>query len=96
MSTLHSRDAVGAITMLGNYGLSDYEIAANLEVVIAQLLVRKLCQYCKVQHAPTAREKDWFQRMGQEVPEAVWAPAGCAQCAGIGFLGRVGGLRSGG
>jgi len=44
MSTLHSRDAVGVITMLRNYGIEDHEIAAVLEVVVAQRLVRRLCE----------------------------------------------------
>ncbi len=90
MATLHSRDAVGAITTLRNYETDDFEIAANLEIVVSQRLVRALCRYCRQQHPPSDRERRFLQRLGREVPDRVWRPVGCGQCKGIGYSGRTG------
>jgi type II secretory ATPase GspE/PulE/Tfp pilus assembly ATPase PilB-like protein len=53
ISTLHARDAVGTITALRNFNLTDHEIAANLDLIAAQRLVRRLCSACRKQGPPT-------------------------------------------
>src|SRR4029079_12425698 len=60
MSTVHARDAVGAVSALRNWGLPDHEIAESLAVVVAQRLVRCLCPACKKPATPTDAEKRWL------------------------------------
>ncbi|SFR48085.1 general secretion pathway protein E [Marinobacter daqiaonensis] len=90
MGTLHSRDSVGTVTALRNLGLDDYEIAANLGLVAAQRLVRKLCPECRTRRAPDEIETQWLTDCGREVPEETWAAAGCSECDNLGFRGRIG------
>lgn len=92
LSTLHSRDAVGTVISLQNYGVKDFEIAALLEVIVAQRLVRKLCDDCKTTRPVSTREKAWLESPGRPVPETVCAPheGGCETCRGVGYAGRTG------
>jgi type II secretory ATPase GspE/PulE/Tfp pilus assembly ATPase PilB-like protein len=90
MSTLHSRDAVGVIDTLRNYGLNGLDISSNLMLVVAQRLVRKLCKQCNAEGAPTEAEAKWLKLLGREVPQKVWHPVGCDECRGIGYHGRTG------
>lgn len=90
MGTLHSRDAVGTITALRNLGLDNYEIAANLGLVAAQRLVRKLCPECRTKRMPDEIEKQWLKDCGRDVPEETWAAQGCPSCDNLGFRGRTG------
>ncbi|MCP1672934.1 general secretion pathway protein E [Natronocella acetinitrilica] len=90
MATLHSRDAVGAITMLRNYGMDDFEIAANLEVVVSQRLVRALCPHCKEERVPNERERRYLQQVDYESVDRIWSSTGCPECNDIGYRGRTG------
>lgn len=90
MSTLHSRDAVGVVSVLRNYGLTDLEISANLSMVVSQRLVRTLCEDCRVQQPPNQEETRWFRSVGMTPPEEVWHASGCETCGELGFSGRCG------
>ena len=90
MATLHSRDAAGVVTVLRNYGLDDFEIASHLDLVVAQRLVRRLCESCRVQRPPSEPELRWLARLDLPAPETAWTAEGCRHCAGLGFRGRVG------
>lgn len=99
-STLHTNDASGAVPRLLNMGIKPFVAAPGLSVVLAQRLVRRLCQNCKVQTplAPHLLEKIKFL-LGQipvkaetPVPKELlfYHSTGCEQCHGTGYLGRVG------
>lgn len=90
LSTLHSRDAAGAVTTLRNLQLKDYEIATALEVVVAQRLVRKLCPECRRKREPNDSEKTWLESAGLPIPEAVWTAQECEECQYTGYRGRTG------
>lgn len=90
LSTLHAKDAVGAITALRNYGIEDFEIAAMLELVAAQRLVRKLCPECKREESLKQIDKTWMKSVGRERPEKAYYPQGCDACGGLGYHGRTG------
>jgi general secretion pathway protein E len=90
LSTIHARDAVGAVTALRNHGVKNWEISDALEMCIAQRLVRRLCGQCRTSAPPTAEEREWFEVAGAPPPEALWQPGGCDACAGTGFDGRIG------
>ncbi|MGM0639463.1 MAG: GspE/PulE family protein, partial [Pseudomonadota bacterium] len=90
MGTLHSRDAVGAVSSLRHLGLGDAEISANLGLVVAQRLVRRLCEHCRERGALPEREAEWLEAMGVALPEEAWLPGGCDRCDGLGYRGRIG------
>ena len=90
LSTIHSHDAIGAITALRNWGLPDHEIAESLTVIVAQRLVRRLCEHCKTSARPTQPEIDWLRTLELEAPKELWLPKGCDRCGGIGYFGRTG------
>ena len=90
LSTIHARDAAGAVTALRNYGVKNWEICAALEISVAQRLARRLCSRCRVLADTTEAEQAWFRDNGAAAPSSLWQPAGCDACGGTGFDGRVG------
>ena len=90
LSTLHCRDAVGAVTVLRNWGLLDHEIAEAVSVVIGQRLVRRLCPHCKRTRELTEKEQRWFSSIALPAPKQVADAPGCDRCGHLGYLGRMG------
>lgn len=90
LSTLHARDVAGTITALRNFGLADHEIAATVDLIVAQRLVRCLCPACRKQEPPTPAEINWLKFYSQPVPKLTWHGVGCAQCGNSGYRGRIG------
>ncbi|MDY7108115.1 MAG: ATPase, T2SS/T4P/T4SS family [Planctomycetota bacterium] len=90
LTTVHSKDAVGAITAMRNLGLADHEIAASTSIVVAQRLVRRLCPQCRREAEPTEQDRRWLEALGAGTPEKVWEPVGCDACNQLGFRGRIG------
>ena len=89
LSTLHTNDAPGAITRLYNLGIEPYLVGASVSGVLAQRLVRKLCQACKEPYEPTPNEKRQLDRFTENI-ETLYKPKGCARCRNLGFAGRIG------
>ncbi len=91
ISTLHTNDAVLAITRLLEIGVPQYMISASVIGVVAQRLVRTLCPHCK---QPAVPNKEMWQALSQPwkctVPEKVMAASGCLECRQTGYAGRVG------
>jgi general secretion pathway protein E len=91
-STLHTNDAVGAVTRLADLGVPPYLISATVIGVLAQRLVRTLCPACKARDEQTARAdlealvSPW--RLGGSVRP--YRPVGCLECRHTGYRGRVG------
>jgi len=90
LSTIHCRDAVGAVTTLRNWDIADQEIAESLVVVVAQRLVRRLCEKCKRERGISESERKWFDAIEVQAPVKVSVPAGCKYCNQMGYFGRVG------
>jgi type II secretory ATPase GspE/PulE/Tfp pilus assembly ATPase PilB-like protein len=90
LSTLHCRDAVGAVTALRNWGLLDHEIAEALSVVIGQRLVRRLCPHCRRTRPLTKKERRWFSATALPTPKRVADAPGCDRCGHLGYSGRTG------
>lgn len=88
-STLHTNDAVGAIPRLMDLGVPDYLIAGTLEGILAQRLVRRSCDACRVEYRPAAEAVARLSG-GAPGPERFLRGAGCAACRGTGFRGRAG------
>lgn len=90
MASLHARDAADTVTVLRNYGLDDFEIASNLDLVVAQRLVRRLCPECSLEREPDRRGKAWMEALALEIPDTVHVANGCDACGGVGYRGRIG------
>ncbi len=95
-STLHTTDAVGGVARLADMGVERYLIAATVHAILAQRLVRVLCDACARPDTPDASQLALLSASaadGQDdAPDAPrWRRAvGCAACAGTGFRGRTG------
>ncbi|MGB3794922.1 MAG: ATPase, T2SS/T4P/T4SS family [Alteraurantiacibacter sp.] len=89
LSTLHTNSAVGSITRLIDIGVERYLLAPMVVGLMAQRLVRRLCQPCRVRSE--ASEADVALVEGKiELGEPIWRPGGCEQCHGDGYRGRLG------
>ncbi|MEM1355359.1 MAG: ATPase, T2SS/T4P/T4SS family [Planctomycetota bacterium] len=89
LSTLHTNDAPSAVTRLINIGVEPYLIGSALNAVIAQRLVRRICNHCKTQVPPDDFVAEHLQMQGMPMEE-VWVGAGCDKCRSTGYSGRVG------
>lgn len=92
MSTLHTNDAVSSAIRLADMGVEPYMVASALRGVLAQRLIRKVCQDCKQPHQPDTREKMWLQNMvsGKFQYKPFFSGEGCYQCNNTGYKGRIG------
>ncbi len=91
ISTLHTNDAVSAITRLLDLGVPHYMISATLLGVVAQRLVRTLCPHCKQPIEPDVEMWNTLSRPWKAaVPEKIFGPVGCLECRQTGYSGRVG------
>ncbi|MCK4294686.1 MAG: Flp pilus assembly complex ATPase component TadA, partial [Planctomycetes bacterium] len=89
LSTLHTNDAAGSITRLVNIGIDAYLIAASLNGVLAQRLVRKICPKCKELYKVPEHMRKYVKKTGVD-PKQLFHGKGCDNCRGSGYLGRVG------
>ena len=101
-STLHTNSAVESLTRLINMGVPAYLLSSSLELIIAQRLVRKLCDNCRVQTETSPELLEVVKKAmaklhveGEIDPELLknmkfYTAKGCDKCNGIGYFGRVG------
>jgi MSHA biogenesis protein MshE len=91
LSTLHTNDAVSSIDRLMDMGIQPYMIAASLRAVIAQRLVRRICESCAEPYQPDAQELAWLASVS-EAPESLQLKKGrgCSHCNNTGYHGRIG------
>src|SRR5581483_1287845 len=100
LSTLHTNDSAGAIPRLINMGVKPFIIAPALSVVLAQRLVRRICQFCKSPAvlSPTVLER--IKLILEKLPSGFknqlnqnlqfYHSAGCEKCHNLGYSGRIG------
>jgi len=88
VSTLHTNSAASTVTRLADMGIEPYLIADATIGIIAQRLVRKLCE-CKHLHNTTTLEKHYLG-VDPDQELQVYNPTGCNLCNGTGYLGRIG------
>lgn len=87
LSTVHTNDAVGAITRMRDMKVEPFLLASTLRAVIAQRLVRKLCPTCR---KPVQAQGSVSALLGFDSGAIVYEPVGCDECGGTGFKGRIG------
>jgi general secretion pathway protein E len=95
-STLHTNDAPGAVTRLVDMGVEGYLISSSMLGVLAQRLVRVICEGCKVSYAPGAKGLGIINAESARAGKAgdgemrLYRGEGCESCGGTGYKGRTG------
>ena len=89
LTTVHTNSAVGAITRLRDMGVQPFLLASSVKAILAQRLVRRLCEDCKVAYEPDAGTRNL---LGLDVSEKVslYESSSCGTCQHTGYIGRIG------
>jgi general secretion pathway protein E len=93
LTTLHTETSAAAVPRLIDLGVEAFLLKSTLRAVIAQRLVRVLCDRCKTARGLTPADLDADPRLsilGFRTGEAIFRPKGCERCGGVGYRGRVG------
>ena len=93
LTTLHTETAPAAVPRLLDLGVEGFLLKSTLRGVVAQRLVRILCDRCKTKRTLTASDlaaDPRYRTLGFHAGECIHEPAGCERCAGTGYRGRTG------
>lgn len=92
LSTLHTNDAITSAMRLIDMGAPSYLVASSLRSIIAQRLVRRICENCRTEYVPDAQELAWvkYLKRGATEPLTFSVGKGCSSCNYTGYKGRVG------
>jgi MSHA biogenesis protein MshE len=92
LSTLHTNDAITSALRLIDMGAAGFLVGSSLRAVIAQRLVRKICEHCGEDHTPDAQEMMWLTHLAGEQAKTVTYKKGrgCQSCQYSGYRGRIG------
>jgi general secretion pathway protein E len=91
LSTVHTNDAPSTVSRLLDMGAEDYLLTSTVNGILAQRLVRTLCQHCREPyHAlPEVVEQMGLKRYAPAGDVTLYRPKGCPECGGTGYFGRV-------
>jgi type IV pilus assembly protein PilB len=89
LSTLHTNDAPSSVSRLVNIGIEPYLIAASLNGILAQRLVRRICEHCKETYKAPDGVRKFLDRTSIRINELVRGK-GCDKCRNSGYAGRAG------
>lgn len=94
LSTVHTNSAAATVTRMIEMGAKDYLVASTLSGVIAQRLVRRLCDDCKEEYFPTREEASLIAANEEDIQKLmntpIYRPKGCNKCGFSGYKGRLG------
>ena len=91
LSTLHVREAASAPVRLLDMGVPRYMVATSLQAVIAQRLVRRICESCTEDYSPTPQERRFVEAGWSGTAKSGYRKGkGCTRCGGSGYRGRSG------
>lgn len=92
LSTLHTNDAVSTVNRLLDMGIKSYLLASALHAILAQRLVRRICQSCLRPAELNEQQAAWLKSHGGEAIQKITFKqgAGCAHCNNLGYSGRIG------
>ena len=88
-STVHANDAPGTLTRLLDIGVAPFLVGSCLNLVMAQRLVRRICEKCKEEYKPTKEELSLIGLKPQNVKGKLHRGKGCADCRNTGYRGRI-------
>jgi len=87
LSTLHTNDAPAAATRLVDMGMEPYLVSSSVTLIVAQRLVRKICDHCKCEDTET---EDIKKDLGLQPSTRLYKGLGCSACGHTGYKGRIG------
>jgi MSHA biogenesis protein MshE len=96
LSTLHTNDAASTALRLIDMGLEPYLVASTVQAIVAQRLVRRVCEKCRTETAPDAGQLAWLRGalgpnvIGDAAQATFYTGAGCGVCNHTGYRGRIG------
>lgn len=90
LTSFHATDAVSAIYRLLQMGIEPHLVAASVRGVVAQRLLRRNCEYCKVLYEPTTAERVLLEQFAGSGDAILAKGTGCTMCRGTGFRDRIG------
>ncbi|MDB6072412.1 MAG: type fimbrial assembly protein PilB [Verrucomicrobiaceae bacterium] len=91
LSTLHTNDAAGAVTRLVDMGIEPFLVAATLEGVLAQRLLRTICKFCKTSYEPSQSILNQLGLSQSDIGgKSFFTGEGCSKCGNTGYKGRRG------
>jgi MSHA biogenesis protein MshE len=91
LSTLHTNDAISTAMRLLDMGVDNYLVASSLRAVMAQRLVKRLCDHCQESYQPDEQEKSWLISMAEDSLQVSYKRGrGCHHCNNTGYSGRIG------
>jgi len=97
-STLHTNNAAGTFPRLMDIGVSSDILGSAVNMVMAQRLVRRLCEHCREPHPIEGEDRVLMDKLLKDIPhpedtpknrEVLWRAKGCERCGGLGYKGRV-------
>jgi len=90
-TTLHTNDAPSSIARLLDLGIETFLVTATIEGIIAQRLVRKICNHCKTEYTPTDDQLMELELTSEEIRgKKLYYGKGCENCNNTGYRGRIG------
>jgi MSHA biogenesis protein MshE len=92
LSTLHTNDAASTPLRLMDMGVPRYMVGSSLQAVLAQRLVRKICESCSSEYDPTPTEREFLKAELFDKVDTIkyFHGKGCSHCNGMGYRGRTG------
>ncbi len=90
LSSLHTNDAISTASRLIDMGCQPYLVATSLQAIIAQRLLRKICQNCIMPYEPTTLERRWMEQFPPMNDYPLYYGQGCHYCQHTGYQGRFG------
>jgi len=87
LSTVHTNSAIAAVARLRDMGVEPFLLSSTITALVAQRLVRRLCDHCKTPYHPTPTE---CAELGLPRGQTFFKSVGCVQCQSIGYQGRLG------
>ena len=90
LSSLHATDAAGWLLRFIDMGIEGFLVASSVIAIVAQRLVRKVCDGCRTGHPPTVEEREFATSVGGQLPRQLFHGAGCGRCNHTGYYDRIG------
>jgi MSHA biogenesis protein MshE len=91
LSTLHTNDSISSAIRLLDMGAPGYLVASSLRGIIAQRLVRRICDNCSVDEQVSSEANFWLKTLNEDISNITFKKgAGCQKCNHSGYRGRVG------
>ncbi|MFB6346132.1 MAG: GspE/PulE family protein [bacterium] len=90
LSTVHTNQAAGAVSRLVNMGIKPFLLTSTIQAVLAQRLVRVICEHCKEVIEPAQEDLEQIGRSLDDVRDIdLYGGRGCSECGGTGYDGRT-------